>query len=78
MTVKDFKKQIAPYSVDELHLFELAIYQELERRGVVPVFKEDPKLIEAMKTLDEGIDLGTTQTLTLSEFKNRMANHRGK
>lgn len=45
MTVKDLEKQIGPYSTTELHLWELAIYHELEERGQVPTFQDDPKVI---------------------------------
>lgn len=76
MTVKDIKKQIAPYSTTELHLWELAIYQELEERGEVPAFQDDPKVIRSMKALDEGIDAGTVKTISVDEFKNRMAKRR--
>ncbi len=76
MTVKDIKKQIAPYSTTELHLWELAIYQELEERGEMPVFQDDPKVMRSMKTLDEGIDAGTVKTISVDEFKNRMAKRR--
>lgn len=76
MTVKDIKKQIAPYSTTELHLWELAIYQELEERGEVPAFQDDLKVIQSMKALDEGIDDGTVKTISVDEFKNRMAKRR--
>lgn len=72
MTVKDFKRQIAPYSTSELHLFELAIYQELEGRGELPAFKEEPKVVSMLKAIDEGIDDGTVNTITLDTFKGMM------
>ncbi len=76
MTVKDIKQQIAPYSTNELHLWELAIYQELEERGALPSFQDDPKVMISMKALDEGIDAGTVKTITVDEFKERMAKRR--
>ncbi len=76
MTVKDIKKQIAPYTTEELHLWELAIYQELEGRGALPEFREDPKTMRNLKALDEGIDAGTVNTITVEAFKARMAKRR--
>ncbi|CAN5195000.1 hypothetical protein BH09BAC1_BH09BAC1_21930 [soil metagenome] len=76
MTVKDIKQQIAPYSTQELHLWELAIHQELEERGMLPVFQDDPKVLTNIKALDEGIDAGTVKTHTLDEFKQQMAKRR--
>ncbi len=77
MTVTDFKQQIAPYSTTELHLFELAIYQELESRGALPVFNgETDSLKKHLKMLDEGIDAGTVKTISLEEFKQVMNKRR--
>ena len=78
MTVKDFKRQIAPYSTSELHLFELAIYQELEGRGDLPAFNEEPKDVAMLKAINEGVDEGTVKTITLDNFKAMMNKHRGK
>lgn len=78
MTVKDFKRQIAPYSTSELHLFELAIYQELEARGDLPAYKESSKDVYMLKAINEGIDDGTVKTITLDNFKAMMNKHRGK
>ena len=78
MKVKDFKQQIAPYSTTELHLFELAIYQELEGRGELPAYPEEPMIMEELKALRKGIDAGNVRTITLDAFKNKMNKHRGK
>ena len=76
MRVKDIKQQIAPYTTNELHLWELAIYQELEERGELSSFRDDAKVIREIKALDEGIDAGTTGTVSLKEFKERMTKRR--
>lgn len=73
MTVKDFKQQIAPYSTSELLLFELAIYQELEKRGVAPQQKEDEEILQQIKALNEGIEDGTTRLISLDKFKERLS-----
>lgn len=76
MATGDIKRQIAAYSTPELRLWELAIYQELEQRGALPSFEDNPKTILSIKALEDGIDAGTVKTITVDEFKERMAKRR--
>ena len=78
MTVKDLQKQMATHSTNELHLMELALYRELEKRGELSKVSLSDSMLDDMARINNDMKKGTARTYSVKEFEDEMNAHRNK
>lgn len=67
---------MATHSTNELHLMELALYRELEKRGELLQPTLSDIMLDDMVRINNGMKQGTSKTYGVKEFEDKMNNHR--